>query len=323
MTVPNRRFAAHAATGLEEIPVVAGRYRLVTYVGCPWCRRVAIARRLLGLEDAISLSMAPKAGPDGFEFTSEKWDFDPDLQVRTTRELYRRQPDWQPGESTSVPVLVDEADPSVRGRIVARESGDLLFDLATAWRDLQAEDAPQLYPEGANAEDEDRAVADARSRDYQASDLPELAEKASQTELGMWFDQLLARPFGTVLHSDDEEAKREAQGKVVAALNALEQHLAEVSEQGPWLLGEKVSAWDVRVFAHLVSLAAWHSREAYSQALAKAPGEDEGARKAWAKQQAAKAPAPLSDWPHLNNYYQGLAADPRWLTDEEKQLLHL
>src|SRR3954451_10997203 len=37
-------------------PVEAGRYRLVVSLACPWAHRAVIVRRLLGLEDAISLA---------------------------------------------------------------------------------------------------------------------------------------------------------------------------------------------------------------------------------------------------------------------------
>src|SRR5690606_32995889 len=41
--------------GAEAWPVEPGRYRLVAASACPWANRAVIVRRLLGLEDAISL----------------------------------------------------------------------------------------------------------------------------------------------------------------------------------------------------------------------------------------------------------------------------
>src|SRR5690606_754004 len=41
--------------GADGYPVEAGRYRLVAARACPWANRTIIVRRLLGLEDAISL----------------------------------------------------------------------------------------------------------------------------------------------------------------------------------------------------------------------------------------------------------------------------
>ena len=46
--------------GSSDWPVEPGRYRLVVSRACPWANRTVIVRRLLGLEDVISLGM-PKA----------------------------------------------------------------------------------------------------------------------------------------------------------------------------------------------------------------------------------------------------------------------
>src|SRR5699024_6373233 len=46
----------------EAWPVEADRYRLVAARACPWANRTIIVRRLLGLEDVISLGTP---GPDG------------------------------------------------------------------------------------------------------------------------------------------------------------------------------------------------------------------------------------------------------------------
>ena len=44
--------------GSSDWPVEPGRYRLVVSRACPWANRTLIVRRLLGLEDAISLGIA-------------------------------------------------------------------------------------------------------------------------------------------------------------------------------------------------------------------------------------------------------------------------
>ena len=43
--------------GRDGYPVEAGRYRLIAARACPWANRTLIVRRLLGLEDAISLGL--------------------------------------------------------------------------------------------------------------------------------------------------------------------------------------------------------------------------------------------------------------------------
>ncbi|MCZ4500585.1 MAG: glutathione S-transferase, partial [Marmoricola sp.] len=45
------------ADGRDGWPVEADRYRLVVSRACPWANRAIIVRRLLGLEDAISMGV--------------------------------------------------------------------------------------------------------------------------------------------------------------------------------------------------------------------------------------------------------------------------
>ena len=60
--------------GAEGYPVEPGRYRLVAARACPWANRTIIVRRLLGLEDAISLGL-PGPTHDARSWT---FDLDPD-----------------------------------------------------------------------------------------------------------------------------------------------------------------------------------------------------------------------------------------------------
>ena len=49
-----------------DLPVEASRYRLIASGSCPWCRRVLIARRLLGLTEPIPVSWTYGRGEDGY-----------------------------------------------------------------------------------------------------------------------------------------------------------------------------------------------------------------------------------------------------------------
>ena len=60
------------ADGRDGYPVEPGRYRLVAARACPWANRTLIVRRLLGLEDAISLGLC---GPT---HDADSWTFDLD-----------------------------------------------------------------------------------------------------------------------------------------------------------------------------------------------------------------------------------------------------
>src|SRR5690606_32232429 len=64
------RVAGGLARDAQAWPVEAGRYRLVAARACPWANRTIIVRRLLGLEDAISL------GTPGPTHDERSWTFD-------------------------------------------------------------------------------------------------------------------------------------------------------------------------------------------------------------------------------------------------------
>src|SRR3712207_9567001 len=66
------------ADGREGWPVEPGRYRLVVSRACPWASRAVIVRRLLGLEDALSMGIA---GPT-HDWRSWQFDLDPRSEER-------------------------------------------------------------------------------------------------------------------------------------------------------------------------------------------------------------------------------------------------
>jgi len=51
------RIVRDPVPGSGDYPVEPGRYRLVAARACPWATRALIVRRLLGLEDAISVGL--------------------------------------------------------------------------------------------------------------------------------------------------------------------------------------------------------------------------------------------------------------------------
>src|SRR5260221_2649821 len=130
------------ADGSSGYPAEAGRYHLYISLACPWAQRTAIVRELLGLEDAISLSVvdpvrdgrgwAFREGPghgldpvNGFEFLSEAYE--------ATEHGY--------GGHIAVPGLGDKQT----GRIVSNNFPDITIDLDTQfgqWSDPGLE----LYP---------------------------------------------------------------------------------------------------------------------------------------------------------------------------------
>jgi glutathionyl-hydroquinone reductase len=123
-------------------PVEAGRYRLVVSRACPWANRAVIVRRLLGLEDAISMGIC---GPVHDE-RSWTFDLDPDhrdpvLGIERLRDAYlNRFPDYDKG--IIVPALVDI--PTVQ--VVTNDFPQLTLDLSSEWREFHRDGAPDLYP---------------------------------------------------------------------------------------------------------------------------------------------------------------------------------
>ncbi|MCF1591982.1 glutathione S-transferase family protein [Streptomyces muensis] len=131
------------ADGREGWPVEAGRYRLVASRACPWASRAVVSRRLLGLEDALSLAVADPIQDDrSWRFTLDPDDRDPVLGIRFLSEAYDRRETDYPG-GVSVPAIVDV--PS--GRLVTNDYQRITLDLATEWTALHRAGAPDLYPE--------------------------------------------------------------------------------------------------------------------------------------------------------------------------------
>ncbi|GAB3796007.1 hypothetical protein GCM10027605_03070 [Micromonospora zhanjiangensis] len=87
------------ADGRDGYPVEPGRYRLVVSRACPWANRLIIVRRLLGLEDAISMGVAgPTHDERSWTFDLDPGGRDPVLGIERLREAYlARFPDYQRG----------------------------------------------------------------------------------------------------------------------------------------------------------------------------------------------------------------------------------
>ncbi len=122
-------------------PVEPGRYRLVVSLACPWAHRSVIVRRLLGLEEAISLAVVdPVRDERGWRFTLDDGDRDPVLGIGFLAEAYRRtDPDFT-GRVT-VPAVID----TVTGRVVTNDYPQITLDLSTQWTAHAAPGAPSRW----------------------------------------------------------------------------------------------------------------------------------------------------------------------------------
>jgi putative glutathione S-transferase len=139
------RITADGASGWRAEP---GRYRLVVSLACPWAHRAVIVRRLLGLEDAISLAVVdPVRDEKGWRFTLDEGDRDPVLGIRYLSEAYLTSDPEFDGRFT-VPSIVDVES----GRVVTNDYPRITLDLSTEWREFHRPGAPDLYPSALRAE---------------------------------------------------------------------------------------------------------------------------------------------------------------------------
>jgi glutathionyl-hydroquinone reductase len=129
------------ADGSSDFPPEAGRYHLYVARACPWAHRTVIGRRLMGLEDAISISFVDPIRDDrGWAFTGGYEYDDPVNGFRFLSEAYQLT---EPGfhDRVTVPVLWDR----YTGTIVNNESSDILRMLSTVFAPL-ATHPVELYP---------------------------------------------------------------------------------------------------------------------------------------------------------------------------------
>ncbi|MDO5662489.1 MAG: glutathione S-transferase C-terminal domain-containing protein [Brachybacterium sp.] len=203
--------------GDDGYPVEAGRYRLVVSRACPWANRAIISRRLLGLEDAISMGVAgPTHDKRSWTFDLDPDGVDPVLGIERLQEAYfRRFPDYERG--ITVPALVDTRD----GAVVTNDFQQMTLDLATQWTDHQRDGAPDLYPEHLRAEIDD---------------------------LSAWMLRTINNGVYKAGFAGDQDSYEEAYTELWDALDQLEERLATRR----YLMGPTITEADVRLFPTLI-----------------------------------------------------------------------
>ena len=208
------RITADGSSGWRAEP---GRYRLVVSLACPWAHRAIIVRRLLGLEDAISLAVVdPIRDERGWRFTLDEGDRDPVLGIGYLSEAYRAaDPDY--AGRVTVPAIVDVES----GRVVTNDYPQITLDLSTQWRAFHRPGAPELYPEALRAE----------------------------------IDELIVPIFRNVNNgvyrcgfATSQEAYEAAYESLFAELDRLSERLSTRR----YLMGEQITEVDIRLFTTLV-----------------------------------------------------------------------
>lgn len=136
------------ADGRDGYPVEPGRYRLIVARACPWANRTIIVRRLLGLEDVLSIGFCgPTHDERSWTFDLDPGEVDPVLGIHYLRDAYNaRIPDYPKG--VTVPALVEIES----GQVVTNDYAQITLDFSTEWSAHHRDGAPALYPEPLRAE---------------------------------------------------------------------------------------------------------------------------------------------------------------------------
>jgi glutathionyl-hydroquinone reductase len=216
--VRDQRYLATRITadGRDGYPVEPGRYRLVVAHACPWANRSAIVRRLLGLEDVLSMGVCgPTHDERSWTFDLDPGGLDPVLRIeRLQQAFFARDPDYPLG--ITVPAIVDI--PS--GQVVTNDFAQITLDLSLEWGEHHRPGAPELYPERHRAEiDEVNAgvFADVNNAVYEAG------------------------------FAGSQEAYERAYGRLFARLDALSERL----RTRRYLVGDTITEADIRLFTTL------------------------------------------------------------------------
>ncbi|WP_110240245.1 glutathione S-transferase family protein [Nocardioides gilvus] len=197
-------------------PVEPGRYRLVAAPACPWANRTLIVRRLLGLEDVISVG---KPGPThdkrSWTFDRDPGGVDPVLGMERLQEAYlNRYPDYSKGITVPAMVEIDSK------QVVTNDFPWITHDLYFEWKEHHREGAPDLWP----------------------------------AELREEMETVMKRVFTEVNNgvyrcgfAGSQEAYEAAYDRLWAAMDWLEERLATRR----YLMGDAITEADVRLFTTL------------------------------------------------------------------------
>ncbi|WP_062012634.1 glutathione S-transferase family protein [Aureimonas sp. AU4] len=135
--------------GQPGVKAEAGRFHLYVSLACPWAHRTLIARRLKGLEEAVTLSVVDWfMGEEGWTFSDRPGTL-PDT-VNGAKRLYEIYLEADPHYTgrVTVPVLWDKQE----NTIVSNESAEILRMFNRSFHGIADAGAPDLYPDGLAAE---------------------------------------------------------------------------------------------------------------------------------------------------------------------------
>ena len=210
-----------AEDGTGEVlhwPVQPNRYRLIAARACPWAHRSVIVRRLMGLENVISLGLpGPTHDKRSWRFDLDPDEVDPVLKIPRLQDAYfKRFPDYPRG--ITVPSLVEVSS----GKIVTNDFTTLVRDFQTQWTKYHRSGAPNLLP------------------------------PAEQWEEMEEINNVIFKKFNNGVYragfSASQDAYEEAYADVFEFLDWLEERLSH----SRFILGEHITETDIRTYVTLV-----------------------------------------------------------------------
>ena len=198
-------------------PVKPGAYRLVAARACPWANRTLISRRLLGLEEVISVGMpGPTHDVRSWQFDLDENGLDPVLEIERLQQAYfNRFEDYPRG--ITVPAMVEIESKAV----VTNNFPQITEDFAKEWREYHRPGAPDLWP--SELEEEMREVM-----------------KRIYTEIN---NGVYRCGF-----AGTQESYEKAYDRLFTALDWVEERL----EKRRYLMGDHITEADIRLFTTLV-----------------------------------------------------------------------
>ncbi|MBV1885560.1 MAG: glutathione S-transferase family protein [Parvibaculaceae bacterium] len=206
-------------TGSGGFAPESGRYHLYISHACPWANRTAIFRTLKGLESHIGVSVVDAyMGAEGWTFGQET-DSEPDALLGKTRayEIYLEADPTYTGRVT-VPILWDK---HLR-TIVSNESADIIRMFNTAFNGLDGvKTGLDFYP-------------------------AELADEINAINEPIYND--INNGVYTAGFATSKEAYEEAVTALFERLDWVEEKL----EAQPYLLGDRLTEADWRLFTTLI-----------------------------------------------------------------------
>jgi len=206
-----------SADGSSDFPAERGRYHLYVSLACPWAHRTLILRKLKRLEDVIGVSVVhPHMGEQGWHFGAYPGATGDRLYgLRYLHQLYTKGDPRYSGRVT-VPVLWDAR----RQTIVCNESAEIVHMLNSAF-DAFGDAGVDFYPEP----------------------LRERIDEINEFVYSRVNNGVYRAGFATT-----QEAYEEAVGALFDALDRLDARLA----RQPYLVGERLTVADWRLFTTLV-----------------------------------------------------------------------